>query len=109
MKIKGETGSWKLNPQDSFKLPSGRFHEIHTISKVPSAFMYTFYNKTRLTNPTPTHNQSEPRISLYDDFQIKIDNFLNAIGLVSNAFLRILYSVPMMRRVKISYDGNIEL
>lgn len=81
------------------KIPSAKFHEVHTVSDSPSAYVYTFSNRTRLIDPNLAVVLEQTTI--FDWFSSKINNYLNSIALVSNAFLRILYSVPMVRRVRL--------
>lgn len=78
------------------EVPHASFHNVSTISESPAAFMYVFYNKTK-------HNYEEENTQtpLTEIISAKIDNFINAIALLSRAVLRILHSTPMIRRIKI--------
>ncbi|CAH1390441.1 unnamed protein product [Nezara viridula] len=84
------------------KVPSATFHNVSTISESPSAFMYVFYNKTK-------HNYEDKstQTPLTEIISAKIDNFINAIALLSRAVLRILHSTPMIRRIKIEESDTL--
>jgi predicted 2-oxoglutarate/Fe(II)-dependent dioxygenase YbiX len=89
-----------LTPGQHAAIPSETFHKVHTISKSPACYMYAYTN-----NSVSTNKRKDERSSLsngvFQNFQHHIDNLIRSIALVSNALLRILYSVPMVRRVKI--------
>lgn len=80
----------------------GRFHSIHTLPPHPSCFMYTFSNNS-LTADLEHHKNLKGSIKnkIITSLNSQIDNFVRAITLVSNSFLNIVWSVPMVKRVRI--------
>lgn len=96
-----------LSTGHSMSVPSKRFHKVHTISTTPSCYMYTYVNQTHLNgvlHQTKIGGKDDDK-SNNNDFLNEIlqrwENFLRAVALVSNAFLKILYNVPMVKRVRI--------
>ena len=84
------------------KIPADSYHNLHTISDSPSAFMYTYYNRTKANDSLNSEEEIfQMERSFIDSIIAKWDNIFNAIGLLSRSILRILFSEPMIRRVKL--------
>ncbi|XP_046392645.1 vitamin K-dependent gamma-carboxylase [Ischnura elegans] len=94
-----------LNTGDSILVPTSTFHYVYTISSNPSFYMYSYINKTRESLGLDDENVLEERraedASFLEEAQFRVSNFLRALGLVGNSILKLLYSVPMMRRVRV--------
>uniref|UniRef100_A0A0A9YUT8 Vitamin K-dependent gamma-carboxylase n=1 Tax=Lygus hesperus TaxID=30085 RepID=A0A0A9YUT8_LYGHE len=87
----------------STRVPPATFHKVLTTSSTPSSYMYTYLNTTEAPESTPLPSKGRlPTNYATKAFWRKIDNILRSIALMSNAFLKIMFNVPMMRRVKIS-------
>ncbi|KAK9503159.1 hypothetical protein O3M35_011787 [Rhynocoris fuscipes] len=91
-----------MNAGERVEIPTATFHKIHTVSSSPACYMYTFYNMSNVDHDTVAKtsgtllNYNRNILSEYTD------NIARTIWLISRSFLKILYNVPMMRRVKIS-------
>lgn len=91
----------------SVPVPSKMFHKVHTVSASPSCYMYSYVNQTRLNGEL--HNTKSQGVDkdpsknseLLNEIWQRWENFVRAIALVSNAILKLLYNVPMVKRVRI--------
>jgi hypothetical protein len=68
--------------------------------------MYSYINHTRelqeqkdAENPQTTA-VGQKNNGLWNGFTFRLENMARAIGLVCNAILNVLYSVPMVKRVR---------
>ncbi|KAF6204951.1 hypothetical protein GE061_019117 [Apolygus lucorum] len=86
----------------STRVAPATFHKVITTSSSPSSYMYTYLNTTETSeaSPLPPKGRLPPNY-VSKAFWRKVDNILRSIALISNAFLRIMFNIPMMRRVKI--------
>ena len=106
-KRKPKIKSSRIEKGGTTGIPVGRFHRIITVSDTPSCYMYSYINQTKQTQDE-ANKQTEPIKTtdafkrLFNFIKRKIENWVRAIGLVSNAFLNILYSVPMVKRVRVA-------
>ncbi|XP_067011234.2 vitamin K-dependent gamma-carboxylase [Anabrus simplex] len=90
----------------SVRIPVGVFHKVRTSSPTPSCYMYTYINQSRqimeLRDPHyDSPKDHEKKEGVLDEIRNRIDNFFTAIAIVSNAVLNLLYSVPMVKRVRV--------
>lgn len=87
----------------SVRVAPANFHKIHTTSKTPSCYMYTYYNTSDAAEAPTEEHKTKSFGSEYIQRAIdrKIDNFLRSVALLSNSFLRILFNAPMIRRIKV--------
>ncbi|KAL1139075.1 hypothetical protein AAG570_009136 [Ranatra chinensis] len=87
-----------LEAGKSAKIPSQEaFHYVHTVSPTPSLFMYSYIRKTDALSS----NESEKQTQILQGIRRHIHGFFKSLELVNQAFLKIFYSVPMLRRVNI--------
>lgn len=96
-----------LSEGASISIPVGVFHKVHTISPTPSCYMYSYVNQSKQleeqhsSDKNSTNDFSVTKSNFMVEISHRIDNFVRAIGLVSNAILHIVFSVPMIKRVRI--------
>lgn len=98
-----------LKRDSSVVILPGVFHNVHTVSLTPSCYMYSFVNKTKddfdilKENSMKSNNILSKNIfyKFWKEIIFRYENIMNSIRLISNAFLNILYSVPMVKRVRI--------
>lgn len=107
MRKRGEKLSrHRITKDKSVGIPAGTLHRIHTVSTTPSCYMYTYVNQTRQLQDQKQHGNTQmieagqKKKRLWDEFLLRLQNIARAIGLVSNAVLNVLYSVPMIKRVQ---------
>lgn len=100
----GQSMGVNLKKGDSYPMEAESFHRIHTTSKIPSCFMYTYVNGTKealggseITSPKPKHVMKSP-FPLVEDLEERWNNFLRMIGHISNSFLHVMYHKPLIRR-----------
>jgi hypothetical protein len=69
--------------------------------------MYTYVNHTRQLQDqkengnTQMTEMGQKNKGMWNEFMFRLQNTARAIGLVSNAVLNVLYSVPMIKRVQV--------
>lgn len=91
----------------SIRVPAGVFHKIHTVSEVPSCFMYTYTNKTKEALKEENTKANPSKKSMHSPFPIlensneRLENFGQFLGILGNSFLNVFYNVPMIRRKKL--------
>lgn len=100
----GQSVGVQLNKGDRYPLEAHSFHRIHTISKTPSCYMYTYINGTKealegkeAATTRPKHAMKSP-FPLVEDLGERWDNFLKMVGHISNSFLHLMYYRPLIRR-----------
>ncbi|PNF20660.1 hypothetical protein B7P43_G03021 [Cryptotermes secundus] len=100
--------SWhRITKDESVGIPARTFHRVHTVSMTPACYMYTYVNHTRqLQDQKENGNTQNAEVGqknkgLWNEFMLRLQNIARAIGLVSNAILNVLYSVPMIKRVQV--------
>ncbi|KDR20856.1 vitamin K-dependent gamma-carboxylase isoform X2 [Zootermopsis nevadensis] len=97
----------RITKDESVGIPAKVFHRVHTVSKTPACYMYSYVNHTKqLQEENDTENPQTTEVGkknnrLLNKLVIRLKNMARAIGLVVNAILNILYSVPMIKRVRI--------
>ncbi|XP_069669123.1 vitamin K-dependent gamma-carboxylase isoform X2 [Periplaneta americana] len=95
----------KISKGESMGVPARLFHRVHTVSATPSCYMYSYVNHTRQLQEeqgdTPVADVEHKSRGLWREFTFRLENMARAVGLVSNAILNILYSVPMVKRVRL--------
>jgi hypothetical protein len=70
--------------------------------------MYSYINRTRQLQEQEGSGNGQPtevgrkNNGLWNEFVLRLHNIARAIGLVSNALLNVLYSVPMVKRVRVA-------
>ncbi|PSN30216.1 Vitamin K-dependent gamma-carboxylase [Blattella germanica] len=109
-KSKAKISHKRLKKESMMNIPVGRFHRILTVSDTPSCYMYSYINETKKLEEekikSTEDQQSTDSIKKENRLQkfIKrvVDSWARSIGLVSNALLNILYSVPMVKRVRVA-------
>lgn len=98
----------RMTKDESVGIPARVFHMIHTVSETPACYMYSYINQTRQLHEqegsgTAQTTQVDPKnTGLWNEFSFRLHSIARAIGLVSNALLNVLYSVPMVKRVKVA-------
>lgn len=98
----------RITKAESVSIPAKVFHTVHTVSETPACYMYSYINHTRQmqaqerSGMPQTTEVDQKKTGLWDVFVIRLQNMERAIGLVSNAVLNVLYSVPMVKRVRVA-------
>ncbi|XP_062549969.1 vitamin K-dependent gamma-carboxylase [Armigeres subalbatus] len=84
------------------------FHHVTTTSASSSSMLYTYVNKTMKLAPTEDElterRQSKPILPLWEEFNVRFDNYVRFFQHVGNSLLYEIYGVPMPRRVRVSPD-----
>ncbi|XP_073992155.1 gamma-glutamyl carboxylase [Rhodnius prolixus] len=97
--VEMEDSEIKLTAGERVAIPTATFHKIHTTTSTPACYMYTFYNLSitdGLSSTKDTLAQNDKGfLTQY------VDDLFRSVWLISRSFLKILYHVPMMKRVKI--------
>lgn len=103
----GQSLGIKLETNTSIPVDVGIFHRIHTISTTPSRYMYTYINGTKealgiqVQDDNERKNLMKAPFPLLEDMEERLDNFLMMLGHISNAFLNLVYDVPIVRRTRL--------
>lgn len=97
----------RITKDKSVGIPAKTFHRVHTVSMTPACYMYTYVNHTRQLQDqkengnTQMTEMGQKNKGMWNEFMFRLQNTARAIGLVSNAVLNVLYSVPMIKRVQV--------
>ncbi|XP_071455229.1 vitamin K-dependent gamma-carboxylase isoform X2 [Hetaerina americana] len=95
-----------LSTGESISVPTSTFHYVHTVSLSPSFYMYSYINKTRenlgIKDDLIPEKRRSNEASFLKEARFRVSNFLRALGLVGNSILKLVYSVPMIRRVRVA-------
>lgn len=95
-----------ITKDESVGIPAKKFHRVHTVSKTPACYMYSYVNHTRqlqekeVTESPEATEVGQKNKGVWDIVMLRLENIARAIGLVCNAILNVLYSVPMVKRVR---------
>jgi len=107
------TSNTSLSVDESSPIPLHVVHRVHTTSNEPACYMYTYTRKSAHdeqakfdamdasvddvadAEPGPATKTFRGRIKQ------RLKNLERAVGFVSNAFLHLMYSVPMATRVRL--------
>uniref|UniRef100_A0A1B6CFW1 Vitamin K-dependent gamma-carboxylase n=1 Tax=Clastoptera arizonana TaxID=38151 RepID=A0A1B6CFW1_9HEMI len=95
-----DQGNVSVSEGETISVPTAVLHKIHTVSQTPSCYMYTYMNTTFIES-------EEIKIITASGFtfrramEIRWKNFIRGITLVFNAVLKVVYSVPMVKRVRV--------
>lgn len=106
--MKEKISRHRITKDESVDIPARVFHMVHTVSETPACYMYSYINRTRQlqeqeASGTPQTTQvNQKNTGLWKEFAFRMQNIARAIGLVSNALLNVLYSVPMVKRVRVA-------
>jgi hypothetical protein len=98
----------RITKDKSVGIPARTFHRVHTVSTTPACYMYTYINHTRQLQVQKENGNTEIREvgqknkGMWNEFMLRLQNVARAIGLISNAVLNVLYSVPMIKRVQVA-------
>ncbi|EGI61953.1 PREDICTED: vitamin K-dependent gamma-carboxylase [Acromyrmex echinatior] len=92
-----------VSKKKSISVGTGKFHRIKTTSSYPACYMYTYTNQTKQLNsekkPPPV---IENMPQLLKEINYKIIAWIRTFVHITNAFLNLMYDVPMVRRVRVS-------
>ncbi|XP_049773987.1 vitamin K-dependent gamma-carboxylase isoform X1 [Schistocerca cancellata] len=95
-----------LTRGEAIRIPVGVFHKVLVVSSTPACYMYTYTNYTKqlLEEADQSENveMPNPNNDFFSDLKSQIKTFLTALGMIFNAILSLLFSVPMPRRVKVA-------
>jgi hypothetical protein len=97
----------RITKDESVGIPARTFHRVHTVSMTPACYMYTYINHTRQLQAQKENGKAQmtevgqKNRGMWNEFMFRLQNIARAIGLVSNAVLNVLYSVPMIKRVQV--------
>lgn len=100
-------GSVHLKKNERTFIPTSIFHKVHTISQTPSCYMYTYLNKTREIlkeeeRPPDFDKTMRSPFPLLEDRTQLAEGTGRMLGFIANAFLNVLYDVPMVRRTRMA-------
>jgi vitamin K-dependent gamma-carboxylase len=84
---------------DRLHIPVNTSHRVHTVSDTPSCYMYVYANET-LREPEIPKDAEKDNFIHY--MRQRWSNIKQAVSLVGNALLKIVFSVPMVKRVRMS-------
>lgn len=94
----------QLYKGDSYPLETERFHRIHTVSKTPSCYMYTYVNGTKeelkdteTASIKPKYVMKSP-FPLVEDIGERWNNHVRMLRHIWNSFLYVLYRRPIVKR-----------
>lgn len=91
-----------LEAGGSAPVPSRAFHRVHTVSDTPACYMYAYTNLKRMREVrTPPEPPVADRKTLLGSVRSRVKNVKRAVTLVSSALLNILYSVPMVKSLRV--------
>ncbi|XP_065208287.1 vitamin K-dependent gamma-carboxylase [Planococcus citri] len=82
--------SSELETSQTDHIPRRTFHEVHTVSQIPSCYMYLFFNKTLMDMgeyPEPDHPSTS---NMFNDIRKRIVGINRSIYLIGEAILAIL-------------------
>ncbi|XP_024877987.1 vitamin K-dependent gamma-carboxylase [Temnothorax curvispinosus] len=95
-----------VSKKKSIPVETGRFHRIKTMSSYPACYMYTYTNQTKQLDSErrepPPVIEDTPR--LLKEINYKILAWIRTFVHIINAFLNLVYDVPMVRRVRINNE-----
>ncbi|XP_018368720.1 PREDICTED: vitamin K-dependent gamma-carboxylase [Trachymyrmex cornetzi] len=93
-----------VSKKKSISVGTGKFHRIKTTSSYPACYMYTYTNQTKQLDSekrkTPPVIENMPQ--LLKEINYKINAWIRTFVHITNAFLNLIYDVPMVRRVRVS-------
>lgn len=98
-----DKGNISLPRGHRISVPTAVFHKVHTVSTTPSCYMYTYMNKTMLDTDDKS-SQSTIHTSSFTfakEMKIRWKNLLRGLALVGKSVLKVLYSVPMAKRIRV--------
>ncbi|KAF7997630.1 hypothetical protein HCN44_006201 [Aphidius gifuensis] len=91
-----------VNKNQRVIVATDKLHYITTTSVYPACYMYTYTNRTKEEleiNGTTESPKKRTGFPLLKELKYRINNWWQALGQIANAFLHLIYDVPMMRRV----------
>ncbi|KAL6255246.1 hypothetical protein P5V15_013584 [Pogonomyrmex californicus] len=98
-----------ISKKNSIPIKTGKFHRIKTMSSYPACYMYTYMYT--YTNQTKQQLDSDRRdipltekntLPLLKGINNKIIAWTRAFAHIINAFLDLIYDIPMIRRVRVN-------
>jgi vitamin K-dependent gamma-carboxylase len=98
-RLEGERTSQPLSRGQRIHVKTSGFHEVHTTSKEPSCYMYTFVNKTMQDKPE-LETSVKPFFPVFEELRHRWQGYKRFLGHVANSFLYEIYGVPMPRRLR---------
>ncbi|KAJ8971128.1 hypothetical protein NQ314_000860 [Rhamnusium bicolor] len=94
-----------LKKGESVPIEVGLFHKIHTISEVPSCYMYTFIREEKVdVKPAENKRVMYSPFPLVEDVQDRLESFVRMWCHIGNSILYILFGKPYHLRPKIKSD-----
>ncbi|XP_011879676.1 PREDICTED: vitamin K-dependent gamma-carboxylase isoform X2 [Vollenhovia emeryi] len=89
-----------VSKKNSIPVETGKFHRIKTTSSYPACYMYTYTNQTKQLvnerNESPSAKENTPW--LLKQINYKTTAWIKTFVHITNAFLNLVYDVPMVRR-----------
>lgn len=103
--VEGNPTKYSLASGQSLNVEAGIFHRIHTISKSPSSYMYTYLNKTMQDEnlnygSTGAVTDLKPKFPILEETMKRIEKYKKFSLHIFNSLLYELFEVPMPRRLK---------
>uniref|UniRef100_A0A0A1WX33 Vitamin K-dependent gamma-carboxylase n=1 Tax=Zeugodacus cucurbitae TaxID=28588 RepID=A0A0A1WX33_ZEUCU len=100
-----EDQDYFLTAGKSFVLSSGETHHITTIGQNPSAYFFTYTNKTMIAEASrggQNANQKSPPLLLpvWSEFENRVKNYKVFLQHMANCLLYLLYDVPIPMEVR---------
>ncbi|KYM96640.1 Vitamin K-dependent gamma-carboxylase [Cyphomyrmex costatus] len=93
-----------VSKEKSISVGTGKFHRIKTTSSYPACYMYTYTNQTKQLDSekrkSPPVIENTPQ--LLKEINYKIIAWIRTFVHITNAFLNLIYDVPMVRRIHIN-------
>ncbi|CAK9798058.1 Vitamin K-dependent gamma-carboxylase [Anthophora plagiata] len=89
----------------SIPIETGQFHKVKTTSTYPACYMYTYTNRNKQRSDMDGIMEVEElteEVSIGTEINYKIDAWRRSLNHIANAFLYLVYNVPMIRRVQIN-------
>ncbi|KAL0099045.1 hypothetical protein PUN28_020235 [Cardiocondyla obscurior] len=95
-----------MSKKQSVSVETGKFHRIKTTSSYPACYMYTYTNQTKQwdSERRDPHPVIEDMPRLLKEINYKIIAWVRTIVHIVNAFLNLIYDVPIVQRVRVSYE-----
>jgi vitamin K-dependent gamma-carboxylase len=91
--------SYPLAKGEFISVKAPGFHDVHTISKTPACYMYTFVNKTMQEKNEPDA-PPKPMFPIVEELHTRWQGYKRFFAHVANSFLYEIYGVPMPRRLR---------
>ncbi|XP_028048732.2 vitamin K-dependent gamma-carboxylase isoform X2 [Monomorium pharaonis] len=92
-----------MSKKKSIPIETGKFHRIKTTSSYPACYMYTYTNQTKqLDNKRNSPSMVKNTPWLLKQINNKIIAWTKTFVHIANAFLNLVYDVPIIRRIRIN-------